>query len=569
MVRFICALGVCLVFYSIYADASATIVSRASVSGAHLDANLLTGGGTDDTSILQRLLNAAAGGKSVHLILDGPALVAGLNVYGNTTIECTAGGGLYLKDGATRAILRNAHRSRGTILDEHIEVRDCFFNGNRKNQLTPDVVRPDFPSGPPVPSNKEKDGTYISGLQFLGVNDLKIMGVTLWNIRAFGALIGNAQQVEIRGVTIDHGGGPNADVSEYATTDGLHFKGPLQYISIDSIKVRVGDDSLAFNANDYETDDITARNDFGPYVGQGPITDVTISNVHLMGSLDGIRLLSTNERIDRISIENVTGVVRLHLLNISHFVNPTSTGNVGAITVDNAQVDRPTSPAVSSEDMARAKKDRVMFAEFNGGNVPLIGINARMDSLRLHNISTRVSDRRPLLRIGPDAIIGNMHVDLTAIDPSRIGSILELEEGGHVESLKFCLDWLGYEDGQSRDPITSRGGTISSLEWVGTPPLFIEARSSPSEPRSVSTMFSQQLVSKSLRDGVTILVNDKEATILRGDLEDNGKSIRYGLASPLKPSDRVVWSYNASYGDLKNQSGLYLRSVSAKKVRFE
>src|SRR5262249_32071540 len=124
--------------------ATGTIV-RASTAGAHLDSDLMKGGGTDDTAVLQQLLDRAAGGKPLHLIIDGAALVGGLNVYGNTAIECTAGGGLYLKDGSSRAILRNAHRSREAILDEHIELRGCFLNGNRKNQPSADIPRPDLP----------------------------------------------------------------------------------------------------------------------------------------------------------------------------------------------------------------------------------------------------------------------------------------------------------------------------------------------------------------------------------------------------------------------------------------
>src|SRR5688500_13687323 len=73
-------------------------VVLASRAGAALDSHLIEGGGTDDTAILQRILDGAAHGRPVHLVVDGPALIRGLSIYSHTTIECTAGGGFYLKD---------------------------------------------------------------------------------------------------------------------------------------------------------------------------------------------------------------------------------------------------------------------------------------------------------------------------------------------------------------------------------------------------------------------------------------------------------------------------------------
>jgi len=331
-------------------------VIHASEAGAALDSDLLNGGGTDDTAALQSVLDRAANGTPVHLVIDGPALVGGLNVYGNTTIEGINNGGLYLKDGSSRAIIRNANRSRGPISDQHITVSNCFLNGNRWNQPSAEICRPDMPAidlMAQYPSNKEPDGTYLSGLQFLGVNHLAIENVVLWNVRAFGVLIGNANRVDIRNVTIDHGGSP--DDTRYGNTDGLHFKGPLRYLTIDGAKIRVGDDGIALNADDYETDDLTIRNDFGPYVTQGSITDVLISNIHLMDiSVGGIRLLSSKQRIDRVVISNVAGTVRGgYVVNIGHWMNPTSLGNFGSIQINNVNVDRSNWPAPVADEMTR------------------------------------------------------------------------------------------------------------------------------------------------------------------------------------------------------------------------
>lgn len=546
------------------AAAAAGPIVHASSAGAHLDTDLMKGGGTDDTAVLQRLLDGAAGGRPIHLMIDGPALVSGLNAYGKTTIECTAGGGLYLKDNSSRAIIRNVHRSRGAITDERIEVRGCFLNGNRKNQPSADLPRPDIP-GFTGASNREKDGTFLSGLQFLGVNYLKIRDVTLWNVRAFGVHVANASHVDIRNVTVDHGGGANADIMEYLVTDGLHFKGPLRYVFVDSVRLRVGDDSIAFNANDFETNDVTVRNDFGPYVGQGPITDVSVNNVQLMDATHGIRILSTNERIDRISISNVTGTVTTtYLLNIGHWMNPTSFGNVGRISIDNVMVDRPPAPPVKPEAMALSRKNRLWYGEANGGDVPLININSHIESLRIDHLATQVRDGRPLLRIGPDAAVKMMDVDLSANDPSHLGHILELDEGGRVERLNFSLRWRGKVADEGKNPIVSQGGTITHLQWVDTPPLYVGAERSNGE--AIAVTFSQDVKAADFKAGVSIKVNGRRVDVSRVLREGRADVVSYILRDPVRSGDTVTWDYDAAEGTIQNWSGDQLLSVSEKTV---
>lgn len=429
--------------------AGRSIVIYASSAGARMDSDLASGGGTDDTAVLQAILNRAADGMAVNLVIDGAALVTGLDVYGNTTIECPTGSGLFLKAGSNRAIIRNAHRSRRVVSDEHITIRGCFLNGNRKNQISAELPpRPDLPlvaSAKGAPSNKEIDGTYLSGLQFLGVRSLLIDGVTLWNVRAFGALIGNSSRVDIRNIVIDHGETAE-NAAEYGNnTDGLHFKGPLQYLTIDGAKIRVGDDSIALNADDYETEDLTLRNDFGPYVTQGPITDVLISNIEFMGSLQGIRLLSSRQRIDRVNISNVIGTVRGgYVLNISHWMNPTSYGNIGSILVSNVNVDREFPPELEANVKAVLRpyleSSTVVAKEYDNGDwPPNISVNAHVEVLTLKDIVTHVSDRHAIVRVGPDADILSMTVGLTLIDPRMQATPIKVEKGSRVGQMNVVL----------------------------------------------------------------------------------------------------------------------------------
>jgi hypothetical protein len=569
MSKVVLALGVFLLLPQ-EAPATASTLVLASAAGAKLDSNLMSGGGTDDTAALQRWLDGAANGKGVHLVIDGPALVSGLNVYGNTTIECKAGGGLYLKGSSSRAIIRNAHRSRGAIVDEHIDVRGCFLNGNRSHQRGADPVRTDLAGMPEFPSNAEPDGTFISGLQFLGVNYLNIEGVTLWNIRAFGALIANASYVGIRDVIVDDGSAPDplvvedASVIEFAGTDGLHFGGPLRYVSIDSVKLRVGDDSIAFNANDTDTNDMTKANNFGPYMGQGPITDVTVSNVILMDSEEGIRFLSANERIDRVIISNVVGTVRDYFLTIGHWTNPNGLGNVGDIWVENVSVDRPRPVAWPK---SYVDEGRLWYGEDNGGRFPFINVNARVNTVRINQVATKVVNDWPVLRMGPDAVVGTISAELTADDPSLAGQMIQLDEGARIDRLNLSLNWESKIADEGKNPIDSRGGTVQHLQWVHTPPMFVGGESKEGGGVGVVAItFSEDVKASNFKAGVSIKVNGRTAPISSADHKSRANVVDYLLKVPVGTNDSITWSYKNAEGSIQNVNGDQLLSVSEKPI---
>ena len=83
----------------------------ASECGAVLDSDVIHGGGTDDTAVLQSILDRARDKtQGVRLIVDGAALIRGLKVYSNTTIECLgAACGFYLMDHSDCAVVENGN----------------------------------------------------------------------------------------------------------------------------------------------------------------------------------------------------------------------------------------------------------------------------------------------------------------------------------------------------------------------------------------------------------------------------------------------------------------------------
>lgn len=540
---------------------------RASEAGAALDADLMRGGGTDDTAVLQALLDRAADGRRIHLYIEGVALVSGLNVYGNTTVECASGGGLYLKDGSSRSIIRNAHRSRDEIVDEHISIRGCFLNGNRFNNPG---ARPERE---PYGNNQEADGSFITGLEFLGVNDLIVENMVIWNVRAFGALIGNASRVDVRGVNIDNGATGDMDW-EYLQTDGFHFKGPLRYVTMDGLKLRTGDDALAFNADDGLGDDLTVNNEFGPYVRSGPIEDVTVSNVQLMDSLWGVRILSRKQRIDRIMINNVIGTINgPRLTIISNYMGP-GEGNIGAIEFNNVSVDFSRDAKFVSRflnDHLKVKgsqRHKAAYEENNGGLPTLFNINARVESLSLHNIRTKAIDERPLIRLGPNARIQQMTVALRVWDPDLRAVPLQLGEAARVERLSFELDWNSGQNGLGKDPITRLGGSIGELRWVDTPPRYVDARLAARD--SILVRFNQEVKASDYAAGARIEINGVAVRISSAYRDPAGTdSVYYQTERSIGSKDKVSWAYDGAHGMIRNMNGDDLLTVPVKIVAPE
>ena len=440
-------------------------IVKASEVGASLNSNLAMGGGHDDTLILQNVLDRAKSGHAVQLIIDGPALVSGLNVYGHTTIECTAGAGLYLKDNANRAILRNGNRSRGKILDTNIVIRGCLLNGNRDNQRI----------GGPMTLGRyspleEDEKTPQSGIQFFGVQHLALEDLSLIHIRSFGIWIANAKYIHLDKISVDTGLPPypyagslaeqQAYVNKGVNDDGIHFNGPIQYLLAERLKLRTIDDALALNANDGSYDDMTLKDELGPYVGQGPITDVTIRDVTFMESHEGIRLLSRDQKIDRVLFENLKGSVQERVVLLSHFVTTQHTGDYGSLTFKNVAV----KPIAGPEYLETYPWLRDFFLKgpnhwdvVEDAKRPIFSLNSPIKNLVLTNVFVKVVDKRPLVWVGPDAAINNFSADIDVDDPA--GNAIPVELVGHVKHFDFHLNWRG------KSPIRIEGGKIDNLVW--------------------------------------------------------------------------------------------------------
>jgi hypothetical protein len=331
----------------------------ASQTGAKLDSNVYTGGGLDDTAILQSVLDKAKNAENLHLIMDGAALIRGLDIYSNTTIEClNPSCGFFLAPQSNRSVIKNANPvMHGERLDRNISLLNGTYNQNCKEQLHHIV-------------DQNRDGSafgkeiWVIGMEFYGVENFLMRDVTIRNQRTFALLMGNWFRVTMENIFIDL-----PDQADAQNQDGLHFWGPGQFLSMKNIQGRSGDDFIALAPD--ENDNISS------------ITDVLIDGVILNNADQGIRLLSRDDgRLDRVIIKNVTGTYRSYGFYINPWFKGAKGGNFGNIVFDTIDLRQ---------------------SEPNYKYTPpmLFRLGGRIESLTLRNIyHYNPSDNRSILDVG-------------------------------------------------------------------------------------------------------------------------------------------------------------------------
>ncbi|TLS53905.1 hypothetical protein FE782_00675 [Paenibacillus antri] len=333
-------------------------------SVATLDSNVFTGGGTNVTRQLQEVLDRAKSDGGVHLVMDGVALVSGLVVHSNTTIEClTKDCGFFLDDQSNCSIVINADRDKKSIKTRCISLLGGTYNHNAKNQLhhVPTDQR-DLVFGSPG-DLEYVDGRMVMALEFYGVEYLTIKDITIRDQRSWAAVICNWRHVVVENVHIDlqeHMPGQNQD--------GLHFWGPGRFLTIKNLSGRTGDDILALAPDELDR--------------ESDITDVEVDGVYMDDADQGIRLLSRAKgRLDRVTIRNVYGTYK----SFGFYINPWFSdgyGSFGNILIENVDL-RQSEP------------------NYHYTNPFLFRIGGNIECLTLKNIRHHYpSDDRPIAEIG-------------------------------------------------------------------------------------------------------------------------------------------------------------------------
>lgn len=356
----------------------------ASEAGIVLDSNVKTGGGTDMTSQLQVLLDRAGEDCALHLILDGAALVRGLRLHSNTTLECpNTSCGLYLADHSDVPLLRNSCEDTACIRQENIAILGGTYNHNCRAQAH-DVPCPEGTFNRVLEYRR-----WVVAMEFFGVRNLTVRDVTILNQRCFAFLLINWHRVTLENITI-----PLTEHMDAENQDGINIWGPGSCLTLRNIRGRSGDDFIAITPDQLD--------------GVSSVEDVLVDGVQLENADQGIRLLSRGTgRLDRVTLCNISGSYRSFGFYINPWFPDGEGGNFGNILIENVDL-RQTEPNYTYTEP-------MLFRL--GGNIECITFR----NIRHHN----PADGRKLFQIGiPCCEVEDPAAPRGAEIPQRIGTVI-------------------------------------------------------------------------------------------------------------------------------------------------
>ena len=283
---------------------------------AALDSHVYRGGGTDDTQVLQAVLDRAKTEGGIHLIMDGAALVSHLEVYSNTTIEClNADCGFFQKDNSNCAIVTNANWNITERTIKNITLKGGTYNQNCAHQAHDVPVTEET-----RPFNSYGDIRGVVALEFYGVENVLLRDVIIVDFRTYAFMTANFLHMTLERVWLELPGRMQAQ-----NQDGFHFLGPGQFLTIRDCGGKVGDDIM----------------NIGPDEGDGvsSITDVLVDGLFLDDADQSIRILSRGTGlVDRVTIRNVQGTYRSFGFYIDAWYPGNTAGNFGDIFIENVNL---------------------------------------------------------------------------------------------------------------------------------------------------------------------------------------------------------------------------------------
>lgn len=325
----------------------------ASKIGCALDCDLETGrnrhtGGaaTDDAPRINGAMAGATASNPITLIIDGSALISGLFLPagGNWAIAGLGGStGFFTMSGSNCDAIQNGSRSAPLPFNPgppapargmNVSLSNFTLNGDQNGVSTTGL-------------RQGTATTWYCGIDLVSLDNITLENLVVANVPAYHVRLSNVGNVKASGCIFQSRG---------LMTDGLHFDGPANDISISNCQFMTGDDSIALNCPE----------GYSGNISRVAVTDCTFDSVSLM------RLYTTiwgtlQSRIDTVSVSNCSGK-----LTEGAFVIGLSNGSlpnaVASLTVSDCNLTAPTVLALA-ENFGTIVLQNVTFTPSQSGTI--------------------------------------------------------------------------------------------------------------------------------------------------------------------------------------------------------
>ena len=358
-------------------------------------AGALAGGAfaADDSAMLQALLDK---GGEVRFPAGEFTIGRTLVVGSGTRLICEKGFKARLKDGANCAILAN--RDAKPEMARDITVEGGVWDGNNVHQDRAKYSEAGFT--PPLRYGAKKYGQLIV---FSGVQGLHLGGMTVKDPQGFSFMLTDVEGFSVTNITFDCN-----DRTE--NEDGVHINGFARHGRIRGIRGHTNDDLVALNSDE----------------GDFRSADCTIEDI-LIEDLDGgergytgVRLLSRHARVRNVTIRNVRGKFQFNAVSFTHWAGKGYKAGMGHF--DNIIIEDITATSCRKsggghggliwfqdgvQDAGTVTIRRMRREEgaeyLNNTHTIEVGANVVIRDLTLKDVTQRLPDKRPLVKIDPTA----------------------------------------------------------------------------------------------------------------------------------------------------------------------
>jgi Glycosyl hydrolases family 28 len=251
------------------------------------------GAATDDGPRINAAMAGATADNPITLVIDGSALISGLFLpaggYWNIAgLGC--GTGFFVKAGTNNDGIHNGNSNADIPSDpgppapprgKNVSLSNFTLNGNQGNGHNGDST-----SG----QRQGIAGTWYFGINLTNLDNITLEKVVVVNTPAYQIRLSNVGNVVASGCVLQ---------SQGFSTDGLHFDGPANDITISNCDFKTGDDSIALNCPE----------GYSGNISRVTVTNCTFNSWSLMRLYTVPNGYTDGFGIDTVSVSNCTGTL--------------------------------------------------------------------------------------------------------------------------------------------------------------------------------------------------------------------------------------------------------------------